>query len=241
MKVCSCARLFFLVASSVLLNAQEVKYVDLTSVVQRIELRRPPAPPLDCASGNCVGGGHAGISIGDGAPDRRDPHALGIYLLKVSPTEINPELPFEVEFKVLNTGLAPIELPVSPHLSDLQPADESAPFTYSSLSLVARVESDLHYTSCLGWVELYGSPDHDGTLLTLKPGEWIRVKADVKLNSSPTKQTSAGLKAEFWLRKNTWHPHAGGGFTDMQNQYPNVTPTPPVEVRFVSGSETPKQ
>jgi hypothetical protein len=87
--------------------------------------------------------------MGDGAPDQRDPHALGIYLMRVTPTDINAAEPFQVEFKILNTGTAPIELPVSPHLSDLQPSDESVAFNYSSLALVVRGDrGSLHCGFC---------------------------------------------------------------------------------------------
>jgi hypothetical protein len=65
--------------------------------------------------------------VGDRAPDQRDPHGLGIYFLRVA--DINPAEPFQVEFKVLNSGTAPMELPVSPHLSDLQASDELLPST----------------------------------------------------------------------------------------------------------------
>jgi len=79
---------------------------------------------------DCVGGGYGGVGVGDGAPDRRDPHALGVYLLRVTPTDIDSTQPFEAEFRVLSTGLASIDLPVSPHLSDLQPTDASVVFVY---------------------------------------------------------------------------------------------------------------
>jgi len=72
-----------------------------------------------------MGSGYGGSILRDGAPNQRDPRALGIYLMRVTPTDINAAEPFQVEFKILNTGTAPIELPVSPHLSDLQPSDES--------------------------------------------------------------------------------------------------------------------
>jgi hypothetical protein len=120
-----------------LLRAQEIKYIDLTDFRQRTELRYPPAPQSDCKEGTgCIGGAYGGGSVGDGAPDQRDPHALGIYLLRVTPTDINPAEPFQVEFKVLNTGTAPMELPVSPHLSDLQPSDESVAFKGLKLDTV---------------------------------------------------------------------------------------------------------
>src|SRR5262245_42387130 len=114
--------LLLLVASSAL--SQEISYIDLTAVKQRTELRSPPAPPVDCEEEGtvCSSGGYGGISVGDGAPDWRDPHALGVELLRVSPADVNPAEPFEAEFRVLNTGRAPIDIPVSPHLSDLQPS-----------------------------------------------------------------------------------------------------------------------
>lgn len=40
--------------------------------------------------------------MADGAPDQRDPHALGVYLPHVTPTEIRPAEPLAAEFKVLN-------------------------------------------------------------------------------------------------------------------------------------------
>jgi hypothetical protein len=109
-----------------LLNAQEMKYLDLSNVRSRTELRYPPAPQSNSEG---VSGGGGGGSVRDGAPDQRDPHSLGVYLLHVAPTEIRPAEPFKAEFKVLNTGRVPIEVPVYPHLSDLQPSDESVAFT----------------------------------------------------------------------------------------------------------------
>ena len=81
------------------MHAQEAKYIDL-AFVQQTELRHPP----DCEAGKCIGGSVGGGSIADGAPDQRDPHALGVYVLQVTPTEIHRAEPFEAEFDSLNTG-----------------------------------------------------------------------------------------------------------------------------------------
>ena len=155
--------MFIALVAPGVLKAQEVKYIDISRVVARTELRHPPAPRQECKGGtNCigVGGGSGGGSVTDGAPDQRDPHALGIYLLRVTPTEINPAEPFQVEFKILNTGMVPIELPVSPDLADLQPGDESAAFSYSSLAVVVRGEVESwRAEEPLGFVELFGSAD----------------------------------------------------------------------------------
>jgi hypothetical protein len=147
---------------SALLYAQEVKLVDLSVISQRTALRHPPAPRSRC-EGNTpcgVSGGLGGGGVADGAPDIRDPHALGVFLENVNPTEIKGDESFEIEFKVLNTGSVPITLPISPHLSDLQPEDDSAPFKYSSLALVVRVDGEHPLcVPCVGYVQLYGRND----------------------------------------------------------------------------------
>ena len=219
-----------------LLKAQKTKYIDLIALRQRTELRHPPAPQSDCREGTgCLGGGSGGGSMTDGAPDQRDPHALGIYLLRVTPTDINPAGPFQVEFKILNTGTAPIELPVSPHLSDLQPSDESVAFNYSSLALVVRGEGEPQgpRVDSVGFVEVFGSPDHGESMMVFRPREWIRVNARVKLLTWPSEPVSARLRGDFWLRKNTFHPHPGGQFIEAHNLYPNETPAPFVAVRLL--------
>jgi hypothetical protein len=227
------------------LTAQEVKYIDISNVRQRTELRNPPASPPDCKDGtHCIGGGIVGGSVGDGAPDQRDPHALAIYLSRVTPTDINPAEPFQVEFKIVNTGTAPITLPVSPHLSDLQPNDESVAFSYFSLALVVRGEGEMQRPDvpCMGFVELYGSQDHPESMLVLRPGEWIRLTADVALRMWPSEPVSTRFLGDFWLRKNIFHPHPGGQFVEAQNLYPNTTPTPYVPVRLLplANAEKPK-
>jgi len=241
--------LFLLLALPCLLKAQEIKYIDLTADPQRLELRHPPAPQSDCRDGKgCLGGGSGSRSIGDEAPDQRDPRALGIYLMRVTPTDINAAESFQVEFKILNTGTAPIELPVSPHLSDLQPSDESVAFNYSSLALVVRGEGEPQgpRVDSVGFVELFGSADHAGSMTVLRPGEWIRVSANVKLFVKlltwPSEPVSVRFRGNFWLRRNTFNPHPGGHLIDEYNLYPNETPTPFVAVRLFppAGSDVPK-
>jgi len=228
--------LFFSLAFFVTLEAQEIKYIDLSAGPQHTELRHPPALPTDGdESTHGVGAGYSGGSVSDGAPDRRDPHALGVYLLHVTPADINPAEVFEAEFRVLNTGLSPIELPVSAHLSDLQPSDESVSFSYLSLALVAHVEDGPFSASA----ELYGSSDQEESVLVLKPGEWIRVNAKLKFHTWPSEPISTHLRGEFLLRRNTFYPHPGGDFKDTQNLYPNATPTPGIAVRFIRPTPIP--
>jgi hypothetical protein len=171
--------------------------------------------------------------VGDGAPDVRNPQALGVYL-RVALADLDSEEPFEAEFKLVNTGRAPIQVPVSPHLSDLQPSNESLAFNYLSLALVVSVEG-ARSTSAppVGFVQLYGTLEDASTVISLMPGEWIRVRANVKLTMSLSEPVSVRMRGTFWLRKNTFRPHPGGFFTETTNLYPNVTVAPPVEVRLV--------
>lgn len=234
--------LLFALSCSPLLNAEELKYIDLSSVRQRTDLRHPPAPSVNChGSTSCVGAGFAGMSVADGAPDVQDPHALGVYLVRIVPTDINPSEPIEAEFKVLNTGRAPIEIPVWPHLSDLQPSDESLTFTYLSLGLGIRVSVEGPDVFSLGSVELFGSSDDARTVLTLRPGEWIRIRANVKLSGPPQEPRNVQLRGSFWLRSNTFHPGQGGSFTEVRNLYPNVTPTPSLPAHILGPSSQTKQ
>lgn len=219
--------MLLLLATPALLGAQEVRMVDLLNVYQRTELRFPPAPS-NCIPGEpCVGG-----SVADGAPDPRDPRALGVALDRVTPTEITLDA-FEAEFRLLNTGLAPINVPVWPHLSDLQPSSESQPFSYLSLALEVRLSgTGPAQASDVGWVELYGSAERQDTIITLKPGEWVRVKARVKLHTWPTKPIEAQLRGDFWFHDNVFKPQIAGVFTEAVNVYPNHTLFPAVAVHF---------
>ena len=156
-----------------------------------------------------------------------------------------PLEPFEAEFKVLNTGQVSLEMPVSPHLSDLQPSDESLDFRYLTLSLVVLGEPEPHEpdVAAVGYVTLYGSTDRDGSVMVLRPGEWIRVRANMKLHTWPSEPVFARLRGQFWLRRNVYHPQPDGGFTEAQNLYPNVTYTPSIAVhlRGPVRPEKPKQ
>jgi hypothetical protein len=142
--------------------------------------------------------------------------------------------PFDAEFRIINTGLVPIDLPVSPHLSDLQPADEWQTFQYLSLALEVRLSATGPIQALgLGYVELYGSVERENTMVTLKPGQWIRVKAKLKLHTWPSQPGEAQLRGDFWLHKNVYKPHEGGAFTEAVNDYPNHTTFPStVTIRF---------
>ena len=99
--------LLLLLTASVTGKAQEIKYIDLSLVRQRTAFRYPPAPPPACEAGkSCIGGGYGGMNIADGGHDRPNPHALGVHLLRVSPTDIDPVRP---SFEVIDAPLVSLE------------------------------------------------------------------------------------------------------------------------------------
>lgn len=218
-----------------IVQAQEIKFIDLSNIRQRTELRSPPAPQSDCLVGQgCVGGGgYGGGSVADGGPDPRDPRALGVALDSVVPTDITLD-PFQAEFRIINTGLVPVDIPISPHLTDLQPSDEWQAFEYVSLAIEVRLSATGPVQALgLGYVELYGAVEHEETIITLKPGQWIRLKAKLKLHTWPSQPVEARLSGDFWLHRNVYKPHAGGAFTEAVNDYPNHTNLPStITVRY---------
>jgi hypothetical protein len=236
------APLWLLVCAGIV-QAQEIKFIDLSSIRQRTELRSPPAPQSDCVPNQpCAGGGYGGGSVADGGPDPRDPRALGVALDSVVPADITLD-PFQAEFRIINTGLVPFDVPVSPHLSDLQPSDEWQVFQYVSLAIEVRLSSPGPVQALgLGYVELYGTVEQKDTIVTLKPGQWIRVKAKLKLHTWPSQPVEARLRGDFWLHRNVYKPHEGGAFTQAVNDYPNHTEFPStITVRFSPTHPAPQQ
>lgn|SRR5215472_6808860 len=204
------------------LLAQQVKFIDLTTTPQRVELRHPPASPNQ-------DGNYGGFSIGDCGLDARDPRSLTVTVQNVIVRD-NDELkrPFEVEFKVLNTGQSPLRLPISAHLSDLQPDDASATFTYMSLALAV---SPIEDRSSIGYIEMYGKADRPDTLITLNPGEWLRVEGNVEFNLKLPPAGTINLEPGYWLRDVTFHPHPGGFTRSALNICVNEKrPTPTIQV-----------
>jgi len=177
-------RLFFLLVCSGVLQAQEIEFVDLSNVQQRTALRFPPARDPDCVPNQgCMGGGYGGGSVADEAPDTRDPRALGVVIDSVVPRDLTLD-PFEAELRIINTGLVPVDLPVSPHLSDLQPADEWQVFQYLSLALQVTLSvTEPMQAFGMGYIELYGS---------VKRGHDANVKAR-RMDSSQSKTKAAHL------------------------------------------------
>jgi hypothetical protein len=218
----------FLLCSVHLLRAQEAKFIDFSNVPQRITLRVPQAKEPNCTPEPCVVTKETSV-----ADCTTDVKPLRVALDWVTPSDITLE-PFKAEFRILNTGNDRIEVPVSPQLSDLQPPGRLRQFDYISLALrIILFGVGPAQAAGTGWVELYGSAEHPGTILRLEPGQWIRVTAKVKLHTWPSQALDAFLRGDFRVHKNVFRPEENGGFIDSLDLCPDRAPLPnTVAVRF---------
>ncbi len=85
------------------------------------------------------------------------------------------------EVTVENVDSAPLRLPFSPHLADLQPEDPAQKFAYSELQVVLWIGGKTWDANTGGAVSLYGADDHAHTMVTLNQGEWLRIIGKGKL------------------------------------------------------------
>ena len=163
--------------TSITCVAQEVGSIDLAQIVARTELRRPTPRSAEMidrqGGGGIVDSRHYDCDVPN-AP--KDAGALRTTLVWLDRDEyaVGDHQKFEV--RIENVGSVPVEMPFSPHLADLQPVDASQKFGYS----VARVEfwiggARWEATDSRSDVALYGANQHPGTMLTMHPGEWVRI------------------------------------------------------------------
>jgi len=213
--------LFFFFCVEHWAKAQEVKFVDLSNVQQRITLRVPQTKEPNCNPEPCVVTKET--SVGDCTNDVKP---LRVALDSVMSHDITLD-PFKVEFRILNTGNDPVEIPISPHLSDLQPPGNVQQFGYISLALRIILSGvGPEQAAGIGWIELFGSAEHPDTILRLDPGQWMRVTTSVKLHTWPSQAVDAVLRGDFRVQRNVFKPEEKGGFVDSLDLCPNRTTLP---------------
>jgi hypothetical protein len=183
-------RLPFLVAvaaaAAIHCGAQEVGFVDLTKVAAGTDLRRPPSTPNAGAAR-----GSTEKSDGPCSPSTRGPDSLLTTLVSLDRTyyQVGDRPRFEVTLE--NVDSAPLGLPFSPHLADLQPQDPAQRFTYSELEVVLWIggqkttDKAWWNANTGGTVGLYGADDHAHSMVTIHQGEWVRIIGEGKLTLPP--------------------------------------------------------
>jgi hypothetical protein len=166
-------------AATVTCVAQEAGFADLTGVVARTEFRHPANHDSAPLHARGAMGKLQDCSV-DGAPTLRNT----LLWLDRSEYRVGDEERFGVQIE--NIGSAPIAIPFSPHVADLQPADPGQRFGYSTLIVVLWLggETWSESQSSGSEIALYGAEDHPDTMLTLHPGEWVQVIGKGKLTLS---------------------------------------------------------
>jgi hypothetical protein len=217
------------------LCAQEVAYVDLIGVAPRTELRAPKGPDPICNNGVCTSGGIGSASVGDGAPGQNEPRALKITLISLHRLSYLVRVNLEMEVRIENAGTVDMEIPWSPSLSDLQPTDATAAFTYSSLYVTLGLKGDDGQSEFIEVRRLYGVLHRSSTMLTLQPGQWVRLRMEAVLNVPAAKlpedgRWSANLTCGLQSIEFLPSVKMGGYSTSVTNQHPRVLTASPVEL-----------
>jgi len=151
--------------------AQEVGFVDLTKVTARTELR-PPQPTRESNKAR------GGITQDQACDFIKNEGELRTTLVSLNRTHYQDGDEPKFEVTVENVASAPIRIPFSPHLADLQPENPAQKFAYSELRLALWIAAGTAWsaTTCCGnGMVLYGAEDHAGTMLTLNPAESVRI------------------------------------------------------------------
>lgn len=150
-----------------------------------------------------------------GAPENRDPRPVrsGRYMIcrtndagsarkavrvsveSLTPTDIHPEEQISVVLRVENYGQLRVVLPVSPRNTNLQVETGSIRYT-AMLPLTAGVPGG---GTMLGWLELYGSTLKSNTTVSLKPGEWITVRGDIRVRRAFAAESLANAYSDLQL------------------------------------------
>jgi hypothetical protein len=159
--------------------AQEVGSIDLTQAMPGKGLRLP-ARQVGEPRGRTITSEEHECST----PDKNG-RALQTNLISLDRTGYRigdqPELQVQLE----NVGSAAIRIPFSPNLADLQSADPSQKFSYYKMVVDLWIGGTRWNANAGGRVTLYGDPDHSGTMLTLQPGEWVRIKGKGNIINFP--------------------------------------------------------
>jgi len=150
--------------------AQEIGFVDLTKVTARTEFRRPS--PI--GKGNEARGGTGFDDLfscphsGTDNPDFRST----LVSLDRSHYQVGDEPTFELTIE--NLVSAPLRIPFSPHVADLQPKDPAQKFSYLELQVELWIGGK-EWRQNGGGFSLYGDENHPHTMVTLNQGEWVRI------------------------------------------------------------------
>lgn len=179
------------VLASVCAAAQEIRVVDLTGTAQstRPDLMAVRTP---------TGVKREDLSCG---PTQASAMRVRASLEWLETTVIHPKQRIEMLVRIENVGVSPIDVPIAAQFEDMQPTRSATPFEY--LQLMLPLEAGLPSGgNLLGWLVLYGSTSKPDTLLSLKPGQSLRVRGKVFINRWYATDQAVTALTTFRLSRN---------------------------------------
>lgn len=156
--------------------AQEVASVDLTNITPRVEFLPPPPHAGDASvhGGTMSTWDYCDASekiIGD----------LKSTLVSLDRTEYRVGDQPRFEVRIENVGGNAIRIPFSPNRSEVQPSDPAQKFLYYKMLLQLWVGGKRWSADTGGVIALYGDDNHSSTMITLHPGESVRIVGKGKI------------------------------------------------------------
>jgi hypothetical protein len=145
--------------------SEEAGYKDLVG----IELREVKEP-IGGDSGSCGGGSH------EPAPTT----SLDVTMQSVDKSRCVMGDDVEFVVKLTNTGNEPVLLPWDPQMADFEEKGAGDDYHYVSISVLLELSDGRAKEMMTGW-SLFGSPDLAGSLLEVRPGDWVQVRAKSKI------------------------------------------------------------
>lgn len=124
-----------------------------------------------------------------------------------------------------------------PDLADLQPADETKEFSAFNLAINLNLKWEPGKSVPIAHFDLYGSTDHPGSLLSIAPGQWVRIRGSSPLitppgSTLPDVANKQQVAANYGMRSITYTPTAGSVFTAITNMYPLSLPGAELELQL---------
>jgi len=180
--------IFFCTLVAAAAASQEIRIIDLTGVTQ------PPIPfPRDTTI--------EGLSC---FPEvKTATRRVRASLEWLSSTEIHPTQQLAAVIKLENVGDSPVTLPSKPQFYDAEAIGSSSRHQYETLTLELR-EGLPSGATAFGWWVLYGSASQPSTMLTIMPGQWIRVKGEIRVNHWFATEETVAVDIGVFMARNTF-------------------------------------
>jgi hypothetical protein len=88
---------------------------------------------------------------------------------------------FEYEVQIRNISDGPVEVPWDLSPADIEPADPRTPYQYQTAGIYLNAKlGNNRPVSLDGPILLFGTPSIASTMVKLRPGEWVRIKAKAR-------------------------------------------------------------